>query len=92
MTVARPRQAFSRLRVKAPKRVILPLSVDEVAQFWSSFRTSRDLAIVCLMLLQGYGRKKCCLSTETICSWPNHRSAYVAKAAKFDSCHWPRNG
>jgi len=31
----------------------VPLSVDEVARFWSSFRTSRDLAIVGLMLLQG---------------------------------------
>ena len=29
------------------------LSVDEVARFWASFRTSRDLAIVGLMLLQG---------------------------------------
>jgi integrase len=29
------------------------LSVEEVARFWSSFRTSRDLAIVGLMLLQG---------------------------------------
>jgi len=27
--------------------------VDEIARFWSSFRTSRDLAIVGLMLLQG---------------------------------------
>ena len=44
---------MSRLRVKAPKRNIVPLSVDEVARFWSSFRTSRDLAIVGLMLLQG---------------------------------------
>jgi integrase/recombinase XerD len=58
MTVARPRQALSRLRVKAPKRVILPLSVDEVARFWSSFRTSRDLAIVGLMLLQGLRSKE----------------------------------
>jgi integrase len=31
----------------------VPLSVDEVARFWSSFRTARDLAIVGLMLLQG---------------------------------------
>ena len=31
----------------------MPLSVDEVARFWSSFRTSRDLAIVGLMLLHG---------------------------------------
>ena len=58
MSVARPRQALSRLRVKAPKRVILPLSVDEVARFWSSFRNSRDLAIVGLMLLQGLRSKE----------------------------------
>ena len=49
----RPRPALSRLRVRTPKRVIVPLSVDEVAHFWASFRTSRDLAIVGLMLLDG---------------------------------------
>ena len=49
----RPRPALSRLRVRTPKRVIVPLSVDEVAHFWASFRTSRDLAIVGLMLLRG---------------------------------------
>ena len=53
MGIGRPRLALSRLRVKTPKRTITPLSVDEVARFWSSFRTSRDLAIVGLMLLQG---------------------------------------
>jgi integrase len=53
MGLARPRQAMSRLRVKVPKRNIVPLSVNEVARFWSSFRTSRDLAMVGLMLLQG---------------------------------------
>jgi integrase len=50
---ARPRPALSRLRVKTPKRVIVSLSADEVAHFWASFRTSRDLAIVGLMLLDG---------------------------------------
>ena len=49
----RLRPALTQLRVKTPKRVIVPLSVDEVARFWSSFRTSRDLAIVGLMLLHG---------------------------------------
>ena len=49
----RPRPALTQLRVKAPKRVVVPLSVEEVARFWSSFRTSRDLAIVGLMLLHG---------------------------------------
>jgi integrase len=53
MGLGRPRMALSRLRVKVPKRNIVPLSVNEVARFWSSFRTSRDLAIVGLMLLQG---------------------------------------
>jgi len=53
MGIGRPRLVLSRLRVKTPKRTISPLSVDEVARFWSSFRTSRDLAIVGVMLLQG---------------------------------------
>jgi integrase/recombinase XerD len=53
MGIGRPRVAISRLRVKEPKRNIVPLSVDEVARFWCSFCTSRDLAIVGLMLLQG---------------------------------------
>src|ERR1700687_3145428 len=53
MGIGKPRPALSRLRVKTPKRTIVPLSVDEVARFWSSFRTSRDFAIVGLMLLQG---------------------------------------
>lgn len=53
MGLGRPRQAMSRLRVKVPKLNIVPLSVNEVARFWSSFHTSRDLAIVGLMLLHG---------------------------------------
>ena len=51
--LGRPREAISRLRVRVPKRTPVPLSVDEVARFWSSFRTARDLAIVGLMRLQG---------------------------------------
>lgn len=53
MGIGKPRLATSRLRVRTPKRTIVPLSVDEVARFWASFRNSRDLAIVGLMLLQG---------------------------------------
>ena len=41
------------LRLKEPQRIILPLSADQVAKFWSSFRTFRDLALVALMLLDG---------------------------------------
>lgn len=48
----------SRFRVKEPKRIPTPLSVDQVAQFWSGFRTARDVAIVGLMLLQGLRSKE----------------------------------
>jgi integrase len=51
--LGRPRFELSRLRVKEPRLTIVPLSVEEVARFWSSFRTARDLAIVGLMLLHG---------------------------------------
>jgi site-specific recombinase XerD len=41
------------LKLKVPHRVIVPLSVEQVARFWRSFRTARDLARVALMLLNG---------------------------------------
>ena len=53
MGLGRPRFELSRLRVREPKLNVVPLSVDEVAHFWSSFRNARDLAIVGLMLMQG---------------------------------------
>ena len=51
--LGRPRFELSRLRVREPKLAIVPLSVDEAARFWSSFRNARDLAIVGLMLMHG---------------------------------------
>jgi integrase/recombinase XerD len=53
MGLSRPMGAMSRLRVRQPKLNIVPLSVNEVARFWRSFRNARDLAIVGLMLLHG---------------------------------------
>ena len=38
MGLGRPPPAGSRVRVRAPKRAIMPLSVDEVARFGSVFR------------------------------------------------------
>ena len=62
MGLGRPRIAVSRLRVKVPKRNIVPLSVDEVARFWASFRTARDLAIVGLKCsCRGCAPPKCWL-------------------------------
>lgn len=50
----RPRRAVaSRLRLKQPRPVIVPLTADEVGRFWRSFQTFRDLALVGLMLLDG---------------------------------------
>jgi len=43
----------SGLRLKQPRRVVVPLTAEEVANFWESFRTFRDLALVALMLLDG---------------------------------------
>jgi site-specific recombinase XerD len=43
----------TQLRLRQPRRVIVPLSADQVACFWKGFRTFRDLGIVALMLLDG---------------------------------------
>lgn len=47
------RRVASGLRLRQPRRVVVPLSADEVARFWNGFRTFRDLAIIALMLLDG---------------------------------------
>jgi integrase/recombinase XerD len=50
----RPRRALALgLRLKQVRPVVVPLSAEEVAKFWQSFRTFRDLALVGLMLLDG---------------------------------------
>lgn len=50
----RPHRAMAfGLRLKQPRRIVQPLSAEQVAKFWESFRTFRDLAIVGLMLLDG---------------------------------------
>jgi integrase/recombinase XerD len=41
------------LRLRQPRRLIVPLSADQVARFWKGFRTFRDLALVALMLQNG---------------------------------------
>lgn len=45
--------ASADLTLKVPQRVIVPLSAEQVARFWGSFRTARDLSMVALMLLNG---------------------------------------
>lgn len=50
----RPCQAIARgLRLKQDRRVIVPLSAEEVSKFWETFRTYRDLGLVGLMLWDG---------------------------------------
>ena len=41
------------LRLRQPQTIMLPLTAAEVAQFWESFHTLRDLALVGLMLYDG---------------------------------------
>jgi integrase/recombinase XerD len=53
MGYGRPRRAQAGFWLKQPHRVVVPLSPEEVAQFWRSFRTFRDLSLVALMLLDG---------------------------------------
>ncbi len=54
----RPRRSVAQaLRLRQPHRIMVPLSAEQVARFWHSFRTFRDLAIVGLMLLDGL---RCC--------------------------------
>jgi site-specific recombinase XerD len=49
----RTRRVLQRLKVKIPRRVVIPLSATEVSTFWSTFRTFRDLGLVALMLFNG---------------------------------------
>lgn len=48
-----PRQRQLKLRVKAPRRIVEPLTATEVRHFLRTLRRYRDLAIVHLMLLCG---------------------------------------
>lgn len=50
----RGRLAFADdLKLKVPRRVVVPLQPEHVTRFWESFRHARDLAMVALMLLNG---------------------------------------
>jgi len=50
----RPRRVITRsLRLRQQRRLIQPLTAEQVSEFWGSFATFRDLAMVGLMLLDG---------------------------------------
>jgi integrase/recombinase XerD len=49
----RQRKTTTNLRLREPRRVVVPLSAEQVAHFWKGFRTFRDLAVIALMLLDG---------------------------------------
>jgi integrase len=90
MGMGRQRPALSRLRVKTPKRVIVPLSVDEVARFWASFRTSRDLAVVGLMLLEGLRFQEVLDLNREDLLLPEAQIRSAAKAPKRVFCRSPQ--
>jgi len=84
----RPRTALTRVRVKTPKRLIEPLSVDDVARFWSSFRTSRDLAIVGLMLLHGLRSCEVLALNRKDVQLPDSQIRVPGKGKRFVCYHW----
>ena len=49
----RGRQAATGLRLRQPRYLVIPLSTEEIAIFWRSFRTFRDLGLLALMLFDG---------------------------------------
>lgn len=49
----RTSQRLIGLRLKQSRRVVVPLTAEEVSRFWASFRTYRDLSIIALMLFNG---------------------------------------
>jgi integrase len=91
MGLGRPIPMTSRIRVKAARRTIIPLSVDEVARFWSSFRTSRDLAIVGLMLLQGLRSAEVLALNRDDVLLSEASSECAARGANFAFFHWLRS-
>jgi len=75
--------------VKVPKRNIVPLSVNEVSRFWSSFRTARDLAIVGLMAsARAAVRRSIGFESGRPLCFPKPSFAFMAKATNFASCRW----
>jgi site-specific recombinase XerD len=52
-TRAQRRVGRPALRVKVPRRLIVPLAREEVVEIFESFRTYRDLSIAALMLFSG---------------------------------------
>ncbi len=71
--LARPHCAISRLRVKEPKRCIVPLSIDEVARFWSSFGTYPRPRHRRFMLLHGL-RSADALNPDDVLLSEGHRN------------------
>jgi len=49
----RTRRVLQRLRVKIPRHLVIPLTAAEVAAFWASLRSFRDVSLVALMLFNG---------------------------------------
>jgi integrase/recombinase XerD len=49
----RPRRVVGGLRLRQTRRVVVPLSAEEISRFWASFHTYRDLSVTALMLFNG---------------------------------------
>jgi integrase/recombinase XerD len=59
LSFGRPSRPAIGLRLRQPRQIVIPLRVDEVSRFWSSFRTYRDFSLVGLMLFNGLRSHEC---------------------------------
>jgi integrase len=86
----RPRRAMALgLRLKQPRRIIVPLSAEQVATFWHSFHSFRDLTLVGLMLLDGLRSVRFSLFSSKTFNWLMRRCASSARGIKHASCLCP---
>jgi len=90
MGLGRPRFELSRLRIREPKLNVVPLSVDEVARFWSSFRNARDLAIVGLMLMQGLRSAEVMALIRDDVLFSEGQLRCVGRGTSYACCPWRR--
>jgi integrase/recombinase XerD len=85
---AGPRRTATGLLLKRPRHLVVPLLAEEVAHFWSSFRTYRDRSLIALMLLVLRLAARLCLSPDKWrfgeCPWSCLRSHEVLALALQD--------
>lgn len=77
------------LRVKEPRTVVEPLTVEQVRNLVNGLLRYRDLCIVYLMLLGGLRTQEVLLLRLGDIDFADRRSACMARATRSDWCRYP---